>query len=40
MIRDPTMADAGWFLAPNNALVPHVNALGTADLQAMPGLNN
>jgi hypothetical protein len=37
MIRDLTMADAGWFLALNNAAVPHVNALGPADLQAMLG---
>jgi uncharacterized protein len=36
-IRDLTTADAGWFLALNNAAVPHVNALGAADLATMLG---
>jgi len=35
MIRDLTIADAGWFLALNNSAVPHVNALAPADLEAM-----
>jgi hypothetical protein len=39
MIRDLTMADAGWFLALNNAAMPHVKALAPADPQAMLGLN-
>jgi predicted GNAT superfamily acetyltransferase len=37
MIRDLTVADAGWFLALNNAAVPHVNALAPADLATMLG---
>ena len=34
-LRDLTVADAGWFLALNNAAVPHVNALTQGDLAAL-----